>query len=118
MRSSIHTERIAPRHVFERWVWIHRGSDGKQGSLQAWSRDLSETGLAAFSAQALALGELVILEIRLPNGEPLKIPAKVARSLGTEYGFQFTALSSEQRNEIRAGLRGTPLVPIQATRNR
>jgi hypothetical protein len=79
--------------------------------LQAWARDLSETGLAAFSAQTLALGEMVVLEIALSDVGTLKIPAKVARTLGTEYGFQFTALSSEQRDGIRRSLREAPAVP-------
>jgi len=39
------------------------------------------------------------------------IPAKIARVLGTEYGFQFTALSAEQRTRIRAALKAHPVIP-------
>jgi hypothetical protein len=39
------------------------------------------------------------------------IPAKVVRALGTEYGFQFTALSAEQRRQIRAALKERPAIP-------
>jgi hypothetical protein len=39
------------------------------------------------------------------------IPAKVVRALGTEYGFQLTALSAEQRQRIQAVLEGRPVIP-------
>jgi hypothetical protein len=39
------------------------------------------------------------------------IPAKVVRALGTEYGFQFTALSAEQRRQIRETLEERPAIP-------
>ena len=110
VKSPTDSERIAPRHVFERWIWIYRGAGGKQSGLRAWTRDLSETGLAAFSAQTLMPGESVLLEIDLSIGKTIKIPALVARTLGTEYGFQFTALSSEQRDAIRLSLQQAPAV--------
>ena len=80
-------------------------------SLEGWSRDLSESRLGAFVAQALVLGELVTLEIPLPDSDKQVIPAKVARALGTQYGFQFTALSAEQRKRIRAALKAHPVIP-------
>ena len=62
-------------------------------------------------AQVLALGELVTLEIPLEDSDEQVIPAKVTRALGTEYGFQFTALSAEQRKRIRAALKAHPVIP-------
>ena len=50
--------------------------------MQGWSRDLSESGLGAFVAQALVLGEFVTLEIPLPDSDKQVIPAKVARRAG------------------------------------
>jgi len=47
----------------------------------------------------------------LPESDKLVIPAKVVRALGTDYGFQFTALSAEQRTLIRAMLKGQPVIP-------
>ena len=49
----------------------------------------------AFVAHSHSLGEL--LEIPFPDTARHDIPAQVVRALGTEYGFQFTALSVEQR---------------------
>jgi len=78
-------------------------------------RNLSESGLGAFVAEALTLGEAVTLEIPLPDSDKQMIPAKVVRALGTEYGFQFTALSAEQRMQIRATLTGQPTIPYHST---
>ena len=104
-------DRISPRHVFETRIRIRLQRDSQRLTLQGWSRNLSESGLGAFFAQALVLGEFVTLEIPLPDSDKQVIPAKVARALGTEYGFQFTALSAEQRKRIRAALKAHPVIP-------
>jgi hypothetical protein len=103
--------RISPRHVFETRIQIRLQRDSRKLSLQGWARDLSESGLRAFVAEALMLGELVTLEIPLPDSAKQAIPAKVSSALGTAYGFQFTALSAEQRQQIRAALKGHPVIP-------
>ena len=103
--------RIAARHVFDARIRIRLHRDTKKLGRQGWARDLSESGLGAFVAEPLTLDELVVLEVPLPDSEKLAIPAKVVRVLGTEYGFQFTALSAEQRRQIRAALKGHPAIP-------
>ncbi len=108
-------DRMSPRHVFEIRIRIRLQRDTQRLTLQGWSRDLSESGLGASVAQALVLGELVTLQIPLPDSDKQVIPAKVARALGTEYGFQFTALSAAQRTRIRATLKGHPSVPFHST---
>jgi hypothetical protein len=105
------SDRISPRHVFETRIWIRLQRDGKKLSLQGWSRDLSESGLGAFVAAALVLSESVTLEMPLPDCHEQVIPANVVRARGTEYGFQFTALSAEQRRQIRATLKERPAIP-------
>ncbi len=102
--------RISPRHVFETKVRICL-LQRESPYLQGWTRNLSETGLNAFVAQALGLGESVSLQIPLVDSVQHVIPAKVVRAQGTEYGFQFTALSAEQRMQIRATLKGRPEIP-------
>jgi PilZ domain len=54
-----------------------------------------------------------MLEIPLPDAARHDIPAQVVRALGTEYGFQFTALSVEQRQQIQTALQGHPVIPYQ-----
>jgi len=104
-------DRISPRHVFEARIQIRLQRDNRKLSLQGWARDLSESGLGAFVAESLLLGEFVTLEFPLPDSGKQVIPAKVVRTLGTAYGFQFTALSAEQRQQILATLEGKPVVP-------
>jgi len=103
--------RISPRHVFETRLRIRLQRSNQRLTLQGWARDLSESGLGAFVAEALVLGEFVTLELPLPDCDKQMIPAKVACALGTEYGFQFTALSAEQRTRIRAALKAHPVIP-------
>ena len=50
----------------------------------------------------------VTFELALSETGHQVIPAKVMRALGTDYGFQFTALSAEQRNQIQSALRKSP----------
>ena len=102
-------DKISPRHVFEARIQIRLQRDDR--SLQVWARNLSESGVGAFVAEALILNESVTLEIPLPECDKQVIPAKVVRALGTEYGFQFTALSAEQRRQIQATLKGCPAIP-------
>ena len=104
-------DRILPRHEFEARIRIRLERDRQKLSLQGWARDLSESGLGAFVAESLKPGELVTLEIPLPDSAKQIIPAKVVRTLGTQYGFQFTALSAEQRLRIRETLERQPVLP-------
>ena len=104
-------DKIAPRHMFEARIQVHLQRDNRRLSLQGWARNLSESGMRAFVAEALILEESVTLEIPLPECKKQVIPAKVVRALGTEYGFQFTALSAEQRWQIRATLEERPRIP-------
>ena len=111
--GSLHN--ISPRYVFEARIHLRLQRDQRKISLQGWGRDLSESGLRAFVAETLMPDEVVILEIPLPNSDKQVIPAKVVRVLGTEYGFQFTALSAEQRRKIQATLKGHPTIPRYST---
>ena len=102
---------ISPRHRFEARIDIRLCRGPQELSLQGWARDLSESGLRAFVADPLEKGESVVFEIPLSGIDRQMIPAKVVRALGTDYGFEFTALSSEQRSHIQAVLRNCPALP-------
>ena len=110
--SPADPNKVSPRHVFEVRIQLNFQRDQRKLSRPGWVRDLSESGLRAFVAEALLLDEAVILEIPLPDSNKQVIPAKVVRVLGTEYGFQFTALSAEQRCALQAVLNGRPVVPF------
>ncbi len=101
----------SPRHHFEARVSISVERGQQKLKFQGWVRDLSESGLRAFVADSLLVGESVTFEIGLSETEYQVIPAKVMRALGTDYGFQFTALSAAQRRRIQATLLESPELP-------
>jgi hypothetical protein len=98
------------RYVFRGRFHI-RVQRGKQRVLlEGWIRDLGEAGLGGYVAEELRLGEAVTLAIPLLSSR-LTIPSKVTRCMGTEYGFQFVALSQDQRNQIRQAIAGCQEIP-------
>jgi hypothetical protein len=108
-------DRIVPRYQFEvRFKIEMKRADGTV-TTEGWSRDLSESGLGAFVAAELLVGEQVTLLIPVRSEVELVIPAKVTRGLGTQYGFQFTALSTTQRTEILRVLTHNKALPYIPT---
>jgi hypothetical protein len=103
--------RISARHEFEARIQIVLERDGQSLTVQGWTRNLSEGGVNAFVAHPLSLSEFVTLAIPFPDAASHDIPAQVVRALGTEYGFQFTALSIQQRLQIQTALQGHPVIP-------
>mgnify|MGYP002403216713 CR=1 FL=1 len=103
--------RIAVRHVFESRILIRFCRGSQKFAAQGWARDLSESGLGAFVAENLVIGEMVMLQIPLGGSGKDMIAAKVSRQVGTQYGFQFTALSAAQRLCIKAALKGQKEIP-------
>ena len=110
-------ERITPRYEFEGRIRIRVHRPPQNLVMEGWARDISETGLCAFVASALMLGEDLTLEIRLSPAQKLTIPARVVRSLGTQYGFQFTALSADQRADIRSAVKDRAEIPFRPTKS-
>ena len=105
--------RIALRYEFEARISIGVQRGDTNLVVGGWARDISESGMCAFVAEELRVGEFVTLEVPLPQRlTKLTIPAKVARSLGTEYGFRFTALSAEQRSHVQLATRGRTVITV------
>ena len=102
--------RITRRHKFEARIIVHLFRNHRQSVVAGWARDLSESGLRAFVAEQLQVGECVTLLVPLSSSQKQAIAARVARQVGTEYGFQFTALSGEQRAEVQSILERQPTV--------
>jgi hypothetical protein len=105
--------RIAPRYIFETRIQLRLQRGPRTLVVGGWSRDLSESGIAAFVAEPLQIGEHVVLEIPIGGNNPISVPAVVIRSLGTQYGFAFTALSPSQRQIMQEAFVGKD--PIRAS---
>jgi hypothetical protein len=103
--------RIAPRFAFESRLLIRFQRGIHRFAVQGWARDLSESGLGAFVAKNLLVGEEVTLQVALGVSVKEGIAAKVTRKLGTQYGFQFTALSPQQRLAIQTAIHAQPAIP-------
>jgi len=98
--TQVERARIVPRYPFETRFKIRIERTDGLLETEGWSRDLSESGIGAFVAAVISPGETAMLRIPLVNGSDMIIPAVVTRILGTQYGFQFTALSGQQRDQI------------------
>ncbi len=74
-------------------------ADGKK--LGGWMRDISEGGIGGIVADTLPPGEQVIVEFQLPGQTaPIKLNSTIRYSVGTRFGLEFTALSSQHRTAI------------------
>jgi hypothetical protein len=109
--------RIAVRYVFESRILIRFCRGSQKLVVQGWARDLSESGLGAFVGEKLVIGELVTLQIPIGASGKEMIAAKVSCQVGTQYGFQFTALSAEQRLAFQEALKGKREIPYREVRS-
>jgi len=105
--------RIAARYGFESRIVIRLRRGMQTFAVPGWARDLSGSGLGAFVAENLVIGELVAIQMQLGVSEKEVIAARVVRQVGTQYGFQFMALSSEQRLGIHAAVKGQTAIPYR-----
>jgi hypothetical protein len=112
-KNSTSVRRILPRHAFDARVKIEVTRRGEKVVTDGWARDLSESGMGAFVGTELFVDEVATVRIPLGRDLELAVPTRVVRSLGTEYGFQFLALSSTQREQIRRLLQPSKVIPYQ-----
>ena len=110
VQTNPQTSRILPRHYYEARIKIEVVREGQTICAGGWVRDLSESGVGAFAGNKLAIGERTTLTIPLPNQSELVVPAIITRAVGTQYGFQFTALNGKQREQLRKVLAGCKVV--------
>jgi hypothetical protein len=107
------SKRISPRYVFEARFRISVRRSGKDLAFEGRARDISESGMGAFVGQPLSLGEFVTITIPVPGLEKAPLRAKVARAVGTEYGFQFITLNPVQRRCIQTLVESHTQIPSE-----
>jgi len=76
----------------------------KGGTISLWGRsnELAEDGIGGTLTGPLEPGEVVTMEFVLPLAvEPLKLRAVVRYRSGLRHGFEFLALTSQQRDTLR-----------------
>ena len=66
------------------------------------TKDIAEGGLGATIPNNLDIGEIVELELQLPEAtEPLKIKAEIRYRHGFQYGFKYVEITHQQKEMIR-----------------
>jgi hypothetical protein len=76
------------------------------------TKDLAEGGLGATIPNNINIGEIVELELQLPDTkEPLKIKAEVRYRQGFQYGFKYIDITEQQKAMIRRTTRDLHLAP-------
>jgi c-di-GMP-binding flagellar brake protein YcgR len=76
------------------------------------TKDLAEGGLGATIPNNINIGEIVELELLLPDTkEPLKIKAEVRYRQGFQYGFKYIHITEQQKEMIRRTTRDLHLAP-------
>jgi hypothetical protein len=110
-KRPVDSTRIAHRYPFETRIKIRLLGRAGDQVVGGWARDISESGIGAFVAEELISEEEVELEVPFTEGVTLKLPARVSRNLGTQYGMVFTALSLGQRQHIQSAIAGKAPLP-------
>ena len=81
-------------------------------TLHGRTKDIAEGGMGAIIPGNIDEGEIVELELHLPNTpEPLKLKAEVRYRHGFQYGFRFLNPTSEQKEAIRRTTHDLHLAP-------
>lgn len=94
--------RVSPRHPINVSLDLIALRSGVPENLPGRCTDLSEAGVGAVVAGALAAGQQVAVELRLPNvGVPVRARALVRYQSRLHCGLEFVGLSVEQREMIR-----------------
>ena len=94
--------RRSPRYPINVALDVIALRSGVPENLPGRCTDLSESGVGAMVAGELASGQQLAVELRLPNvGVPVRARALVRYQGQLRCGFEFVALSVEQREMIR-----------------
>jgi len=83
-----------------------------KGTLFGRTKDIAEGGLGATIPGNLDVGDIVELELHMPEtSETLKLIAEVRYSQGFQYGFKFLHATVQQREIIRRTTRALLMAP-------
>lgn len=90
-----------PRYRAEFRVTVSYLFGNKHQKIEGHCRDLSQAGIGILLAEELATGEVVGLSFLFPGSAvPWEVRAVVRYRRGYQYGFEFLALTAEQRTSL------------------
>ena len=100
-----------PRHRTDLPVIVNvLGQDGYV-RIHGRCNEIAESGLGAVITAELSAGEMVSLELNLPNGSQLSLRAVIRHRMGFLHGFEFVGLEREQTEPILAYCQSLPQIP-------
>jgi hypothetical protein len=88
-----------PRTLFSVPLTLHHLGGGGIRTTRGVSLDINEGGLGAIVQGGLRVGEMVEIDVRIPEGL-LSTVAIVRHSTGGRSGFEFLGLTPEERRQI------------------
>lgn len=105
MGKSVANPQVArryPRYPADMRISVQVFRTGEVTSLWGRSNELGEDGVGGTLTGELEPGEVVSLEVSLPLAAyPLKVRALVRYRQGLRHGFEFLAMTSQQRDVLR-----------------
>jgi len=100
-KAGNHNPRRFPRYPADIRVSIQVFRGEKGLSLWGRSNELGEDGVGATLTEEVQPGEVVTMEFSLPvTAYPMKVRALVKYRTGLRHGFEFLALSPQQREML------------------
>ncbi|HKS73723.1 MAG TPA: PilZ domain-containing protein [Terriglobales bacterium] len=101
LRDSREYQRRVPRYRADLPLIVRvLGQDGYV-RIHGRCTEISQAGLGAVTSTELGPGEIVALELALPDAAPMELRAVVRHRMGFLHGFEFVSLLSEQSDLIR-----------------
>lgn len=101
-----------PRYSLDCQLTLTVYRSGQKRDLWGRAADISEGGMAATLSETLEVGEIASIRIEIEN-KPLNLRAEVRYHRGHFCGFEFLAMSRDQREAIKVlceRLRPIPVV--------
>lgn len=100
-------KRRCPRHRADFPLNVNYLHGDHYQTIEGHSRNLSEAGIGMLLAAELSIGDVAALSLCFPKlASPLELRAVVRYRHGYQYGFEFLALSDEQKQTLTEFLLG------------
>jgi hypothetical protein len=100
--SQVTSARRFPRYPFYVPITAYLEHGGEIMLVRGMALDLAEGGTAGMLERELPKGEVVSLNLLLPESDPLEhLNAQVRYRNGAAHGFQFVDLSEPQQQQLR-----------------
>jgi hypothetical protein len=100
--AASQSPRRYPRYPADVRLSVQAFRDGNVASLWGHSNEIGEDGVGGTLTGPLEIGEVVSMELVLPlAAQPIKLRALVRYRSGLRHGFEFLAVTEQQRDILR-----------------